>query len=293
MENHAARKIHIQGLQRLINMRGGVKSLRTTRLLQSRVNQTEETPTFATGQNLLLPLIEFPYLIASPVEGEALADPKFAFFRCPTALTVPTGLELFVVSGQFSGDIVTALQELTFIMKLSNWASTHALSERVQVSWDRRVESVMSLLKSAIFNGTLSTSDGRNVEECLRLALLAYCETYIQESPLSSCLAEQYATELKSLLRQTRLLDSWVYERQLVLWIILMVGVSVVGRPLQTYYTALLLKTCQNLDIHTWEQVEPILERFIWMGSRSGRAGRDMILKVTLLAEAEYESSRF
>lgn len=123
----------------------------------------------------------------------------------------------------------------------------------------------------------------------LHLTLVAFTATLLPEYGRQHARYDLLSEKIRSRLRSFTILNPW--DMDLRLWILFIVGISVIEASEDDWLLPLVQTTCRELGIRTWNKVQEKLRDMLWIGALHDNPGRRLFDAISQHTEKGKEIS--
>ncbi|KAN0102229.1 hypothetical protein V8E51_012739 [Hyaloscypha variabilis] len=246
-DNHENWMVHMRGLKQMIRQRGGIQAFESNRLMGSKITRADLCGSINAVQS---PYCEFVVRELPTIPG----------YHQTTTLTT-TGI--FKITNSIKLDewltgIICQIQDVTSDLNLFYLHKTqiNPLSLREAIT-----SSQYSLLSFKLQQS--NTTRENLIHEILRLGLLLYLITLLNESPTGVSLYDMLGTRMKSKLIEIRL--SGGLNLEFSLWVMFIAASVVRGLDTKDYFLASATEIIETLGFSCWDNVENLFKSFFWV----------------------------
>ncbi|CEJ55079.1 hypothetical protein PMG11_01356 [Penicillium brasilianum] len=249
--NFEASKTHVEGVKRLVSLRGGISSVRQTSPLTARM--------ITWASMLILGYPQFPVQDDGGV-GDGI-PPIPEWLLCSIAPEDDTLPELnWVIDDKI---VETALIRLRYIFKRV---------EGEPLSGTRLHDLALFVTHRLLLSvPDIQDTNTSPVTECIRYALILYMFTiqgpiYYSHAVILSSLVTKFIEHLKILESFSHVYDA------LDLWLLTMGMVASVGTPGYSFFTEMIRRVCFHLQITEFHDALKCIKGICWLGGLQGEA---------------------
>ncbi|KAM0127295.1 hypothetical protein ACHAP3_008863 [Botrytis cinerea] len=245
--NHENWMVHMRGLEQMLRHRGGMEAFESNRLVRSKINRADLCGSIDSVQSPYFELI-------------VRELPTMPGYHQMTTITA-TGFAKFISSIKLDealSRILCQIQHVTSSLNMFHKQKTqiHPLSLREAIT-----SSQYSLLSFKLHH---KKTIGENlIHEMLRLGLLLYLVSLLNESPPEVSLYDMLGARLKS-----TLIEVWRsggLDLEFSLWI-LFIAASVVRDPdTKGSFTTSATEIIDELGVSCWDNLETLFKSFFWV----------------------------
>ncbi|KAH7110911.1 hypothetical protein B0J11DRAFT_473782 [Dendryphion nanum] len=245
--NHENWIVHMRGLKQMLRHRGGMQAFESNRLVRSKINRADLCGSIDAVQS--------PYF-----ECVVSELPTMPGYHQMTTITA-TGFVKITSSIKLDEALTRILCQIQHVTSSLNMfyhhkTQIHPLSLREVIT-----SSQYSLLSFKLQQK--KTVRENLVHEMLRLGLLVYLVTLLNESPSEVSLYDMLGARLKSTLIEVR--RNGGLDLEFSLWI-LFIAASVVKDPdTKGYFTASATEIIDELGVSCWDNIETLFKSFFWV----------------------------
>ncbi|OCL08803.1 hypothetical protein AOQ84DRAFT_388591 [Glonium stellatum] len=243
--------VHMDGVARMVELRGGLTALESYPFLKRKIRQVDVTRAVLRVSQPRFPL----------VESRRLRPPLNTFYSDPE----PTcGQGIFQLTQQHS--ILCNLIEVFGDMYELITAITSSQGEG-----NPHIDPIFFLDSTSSILHRLTTSfapigygkDYVHLYECCRLGTLLFTRGISEQSVWPPQTRIALFDHVKESLRpHIKEECAWM---NLKLWTLFMAGVTATGLPQRTWFTAQAANITLKLDIRNWEDIRVLLKQFWWL----------------------------
>ncbi|OCL05404.1 hypothetical protein AOQ84DRAFT_379623 [Glonium stellatum] len=239
-------QIHMNGLEQMVKMRGGLDAAGFPIYLQRKIAWADINSAAALGSSPMFPPLQRPNITA--LLG---------------AFTAFTGRHMDLEP--FSQDVsyvFTDLRRLSHILASNNTTELKRLDSLKYSDWLYCVKRVLIDLSNC-GGGT-----EKQVISCISIAALILVEVCLRGISLNSRIIDRLVTREKTVLEQlcadAPIASTDTATRIILLWAHFVCGTAATTRAEYPWYVGRVVKLCDLLDLHSWEDLEAILEDVWW-----------------------------
>jgi len=259
-------KIHINGLKQIVELRGGIETFSSKRLLRNKIHRY---------------VISFIRLSTSLVLIDIRADlcgsidlvqkPVFEFYReSPTIAGCRAGEFVGIKSGfnldQRLEKITRQVHEITLNMNLIHLktADIHPLSLREDIT----------SLQYALLSLDFQSDDGPHqlINRTVQLAYLIYLVTILDEALPGGSICDGLGRRLASCLEKLPPRD--LFTDEFLLWVAFCAASIVINVPSRTIFQELAIRCREGLRLISWDDAEATFRSFFWIEKIHGKSFR-------------------
>ncbi|KAF3391097.1 hypothetical protein DPV78_010946 [Talaromyces pinophilus] len=248
-------RIHMNGLKRLVDMRGGLVSLETKPMVMTKVFRADLCGSIDT---VGVPFFSRHYL---PSPAQATIDSKqttTGFDALDAMLNLDDGIKQHI----------TALEEATRLTSslMTNKNNNQADAARIRFLVTRTQYTLLSTPKYP-----------NTVLELSRLVLILYSENMVNESPPRLPICDVLIARFRDIWLTAGNIGISV-PLQFKLWSLFIAAsvISVVAEPLMDWYLAYIDETASQMRISEWSHLVDVFDMFLWDEKIHGRRYREI-----------------
>ncbi|GAM33903.1 hypothetical protein TCE0_013f01138 [Talaromyces pinophilus] len=248
-------RIHMNGLKRLVDMRGGLVSLETKPMVMTKVFRADLCGSIDT---VGVPFFSRHYL---PSPAQATIDSKqttTGFDALDAMLNLDDGIKQHI----------TALEEATRLTSslMMNKNNNQADAARIRFLVTRTQYTLLSTPKYP-----------NTVLELSRLVLILYSENMVNESPPRLPICDVLIARFRDIWLTAGNIGISV-PLQFKLWSLFVAAsvISVVAEPLMDWYLAYIDETASQMRISEWSHLVDVFDMFLWDEKIHGRRYREI-----------------
>lgn len=261
---------HIQGLEKIVRLRGGIASfIENTKLLVEVLRYGTSLVVF-TLTRLMADRCDIglslragtPPIFFQPITGESIPPyPDLTIYLDSPPTSIPfSGINKHLALAYLT------LHNFTAVINL-------AASTSQRITTDLYLESMSSIMYRLLQLKFLRSS----IEETIRLALLAYAgSAFLQWRTLGmsyNYLASSYKASLLALMSSS---CSGAASPRLKLWLLILGAVSVFDEKDEVWLHPLLRNSIRACDVDNWMQVKALLVGSMWIPLIHDRLGKEV-----------------
>ncbi|RDW63271.1 hypothetical protein BP6252_10816 [Coleophoma cylindrospora] len=245
--NHENWRVHMRGLKQMLQQRGGIHAFESNRLVRSKINRADLCGSIDAVQNPYFELV-VTELSSTPEYHQTTTITATGFCKITNSIKLDEALT----------QIFCQLQDITINLNMFHHhkAQLHPLSLREAIT-----SSQYSLLNFKLQQGNATHQN--SIHELLRLGLLAYLVTLLNESPPGVALYDILGAKLKSTLIEIK--QNGGINLEFSLWIVFLAASIVEGPDIKDYFMATAIEIIEELGVFCWDNVEALLKSFFWV----------------------------
>ncbi|KAI9813422.1 MAG: hypothetical protein M1827_004097 [Pycnora praestabilis] len=260
-----AMSAHLDGIEQMINLRGGIEHLQDDEMLTRSLKFNDLLQSALSGMNPKFSIIESP----TSKQSTSGFSPDYAW---PTFTPEWLSGELLPIKGfhEDTTQILLDISELTAILGKLNeldpppdFIFANLMTRRSTI--ERRL---LSLPSASIPYNNPHFED--YIYESCRLAALIHLNAVIYLTPFSSQTNHESMKQLRVALEKTDLDSCWHSCSWLLIWPLTIGGASALRDRERSYFIAHLVRVGMAVPPIIWEEVQRSLSRFVWIQSLMG-----------------------
>ncbi|KAF4634190.1 hypothetical protein G7Y89_g3919 [Cudoniella acicularis] len=244
--NHENWLVHMRGLEQMVQQRGGMQAFESNRLVRSKINRADLCGSIDAVQS---PYFEFVVRELPTMPGYQMTTiTTTGFCRITNSIKLDEALIR----------ILCQIQDITSNLNMFHHHKTqiHPLSLREAIT-----SSQYSLLSFKLQQS--NTTRENLIHEILRLGLLIYLVTLLNESPPGVSLYDMLGARLKSTLIEIR--RNGGLNLEFSLWIMFIAASMVRDPDTKGYFMASATEIIEELGVSFWDNVETLFKSFFWV----------------------------
>ncbi|RFU36284.1 hypothetical protein B7463_g31, partial [Scytalidium lignicola] len=248
---------HLQGLELMIRIRGGVRTLGMEGALTDLLYWIDHACAFLTGSRPHFPLI---------APGSILEKERFRLdYSLPPAVPIHhTGFGCLAAEGVISLEFGRLLEMVIFLTnRLKDGMATSVHNREPCRFHDTRAH--IDEILHAAKDYDLSRSGEADIQECIRLAASIYSNMCFRDIPPASAIHSHLVDQLKLALVRSKLSSTWAGYRDVLIWVLFMGGAVTTDQDSRLWILGLLKPICDQLGLADWGHVRESLRNFLWV----------------------------
>ncbi|OIW23440.1 hypothetical protein CONLIGDRAFT_637397 [Coniochaeta ligniaria NRRL 30616] len=252
-------KHHIEGLCKIVGLRGGVATFRDSSKLLLEILRCDMGMALQTGSR--------PVFFHKPSHQEAL--PPYPDLTLLLELREPTATSSRYDSAIFLSDMDDDLSRAWKVLSEFCSVINYAIDSGQRIS----TETFLDTMASVMYRLTDIRFEPGSSDEALRLGLLAFaCSVFLQWKHLG--LPYSHLTSaLRTCLTTT---TSLPITPELLLWLLMAGAVSVFNDADDRWLKPMLLANMVLCEIDSWSKMQHLLQSFMWIGLIHDRSAKRM-----------------
>lgn len=239
--------VHMRGLEQMLRYRGGMEAFESNRLVRSKINRADLCGSIDAVQS---PYFEFIVRELPTMQG----------YHQMTTITA-TGFAKITSSIKLDEALTRILCQIQHVTSSLNMFHHHK-TQIHPLSLREAITSSQYLLLSFKLQQKSSTSENL-IHEMLRLGLLVYLVTLLNESPPEVSLYDMLGARLKSTMIKVR--RSGGVDLEFSLWISFIAASMVRNPDTKGYFTASATEIIDELGVSCWDNIETLFKTFFWV----------------------------
>ncbi|KAI0424454.1 hypothetical protein F5Y09DRAFT_324341 [Xylaria sp. FL1042] len=256
---------HMQGIQRIVNLRGGLSSFRGNEKLAAEILRSDLGIVMHSGSN--------PVLFRGVARRDTYYQmyPKLSLFLDKRHSLHSSTAGLFISTSAATHDIELDGQLTLAWSTMSDFCSVINLAADSEQKID--VETFLHSMSSIMYNLLDMNFESCFWKESIRLSLLSFsCSVFLPWRHLGM----KYP-HLNSILRRhfTKLKESIPsFPPKLVMWLLMACAVTIIDEFDGAWLHRLLREVANLCGIHCWEQLQDMLMSVMWIGIVHDKPGK-------------------
>ncbi|KAF4637994.1 hypothetical protein G7Y89_g74 [Cudoniella acicularis] len=238
-------KAHLKGLQSMVVIRGGLDKLGLGGILKQLALSCDRACGIFTG--------------SEPLFGQR-----------DSREIIPPGFDQILQCSEINHHVSRFISDAKITTMIKTFSGYEGMTDAELLSSDTHCNFIAQHInrissQSMITNNIAVVTPHLRVEECLCYGLMTYHIMMLRSIPPHPSLCLDIGNQLKSALLQTELQVHWQGHSELLLWISFAGAHTTTQGPLRDWYVLLLSSINSRLGAKSWEQIKPILMKFLWI----------------------------
>ncbi|KIM95653.1 hypothetical protein OIDMADRAFT_148736 [Oidiodendron maius Zn] len=253
----ASWELHMNGLETMIKMKGGLANLGLDGLIHRMISWVDVCGATINHSKPRFPSIRNPHTSLSRPSIHNTHDRPIAVI----------GLEIkdLTHSLPISIDLANILEDMlrltTFVEILHGSAMTQDCTyfDDQRASIEHRILAIPGEQDKE--QGIAET---KNIQESCRLAALIYTNMVFRELQPSAAIHTTLTSRLRNILIQTDLTSCWGNHWKMLLWVLFMGGAVALQNSTRSWFVSILAIACSQLKMQSWHDIKEILLKYLW-----------------------------
>ncbi|KAF2488335.1 hypothetical protein BU16DRAFT_623637 [Lophium mytilinum] len=254
--NQANWRIHMRGIQRMVEMRGGMQAFHSRPILHDKLCRADICGSiYSLSQPYLQPQLE---ALPSYDRSERPLPPGFR------VLHHAYGFDAYFL------DILYDVHSVTEHLKTADLVKSDIIPSRLR----SQIRSVQYRLLSAQNAATSTSDDIDHLLATCHLSLLLYTGI-VQNEFWASPVSAQFVKQLQCCLGRRELFVSEAM-RAMRVWLLFLSGAVISEQSERTWIAEGIEKVAEELKLRSWIEVRGVLEEFAWVPKVMDRGGEEL-----------------
>lgn len=287
MGDYETAKRHMEGLHKIIKLRGGLANLQGPFL-----------------KKLLMEMLRYVFTVKGYLTSSGRGVYHLTTHRCDIGISLHTGSAPMI----FRNPVLEPLipypnQKLWVIGKSSDTTNSEALLRNIDVdlvaAWVAMqkfcslvnlaiethrmfsMEIVLDTMASVMYRLLRMDFEIGSLDEAIRLGLLALCYAIFLQWQGMTLPSSKFPSAFKTSVLDLKISDE--VPRQIVLWLLMTGGISIFTSEGDTWLKDVLHEHFQMCHITSWNELRQVLKTFMWIGSLHDQSGRKIFESLSSL----------